>query len=146
MYSTWHIYGYGVETSKIKQDEITVEKIEKLLSLAPEFQKEIHDFFEECEIETPCVEDYLEYDQDYGHGIAFILNAVIKETEGIYLVSCDDCNCNKFLLYPKGYPWKMNETDLKLNPEVLKALFTKYLSIICDTLPDIDYQECENGG
>ncbi len=145
-YSTWHIYGYGVETSEINKEEVTVERIEKLLSLAPEFQKGIHQYFEECEINEPEIDDYFDFDQDYHHEIAYLLKEVIEEDANIFLSTCDSCDGEIFLLYPPSYPWEMRGEERNLTEDKVKELLTKYLKIICDTIPEIDYCSCENGG
>lgn len=145
-YETWHIYGYGVCTSEIKEEELTVERFENLLSLAPEFRKKILQYFEECEINEPEVNDYLEFDQDYHHEIAYLLKEVIEECVGIELCTCDSCDGSIYLLYPPLYPWQMNEIDYKVTKPFLNEIFNKYIGMICDTIPDIDVQSCENGG
>lgn len=101
-YESWHNYGYGIITTKLEID--SVERIEALLSLAPEYQTEIRQWFEECEITEPTVDDYLEFDQDYNLGIATILRIVIQEAEKVEFLACDDCHCQRFLMYPKLYP------------------------------------------
>lgn len=145
-YSTWHNYGYGVCTSDIPEKELTVERLENLLSLAPDFHQDVKDWFKETENTEPTVDDYLDLDQDYNHGIAYLLKEVIGEVEGIELLTCDSCGGAKFIMYSPSYPWWMTEKDLTLTEESLEEIFNKYLSIICDTIPSIDYQECENGG
>jgi hypothetical protein len=143
---TWHIYGFGVETSEINQGELTVERIENLLSLAPDFRKKIHQYFDELDLTEPEVDDYLEFDQDYYHGIAYLLREVIEEDANIFLSTCDSCNEEIYLLYSPSYPWEVRDEERNLTEESLKEMFNKYLSIICDTIPEVDYQSCENGG
>ncbi len=47
-------------------------------SLAPEYQKKIQAWLDECEISEPAYEDYLEFDQDYMLGLATILKEVVR--------------------------------------------------------------------
>ena len=143
-YCSWHNYGYGIITSKLKID--STERIEALLSLAPEYQKELHTWFEDCEITEPTVEDYLEYDQDYNLGIATILRVVIQEAERVEFLACDDCNCQRFLMYPKLYPWQITDVDHNMTKERVQEILRKYVSIVSDTELEIDFQEAENGG
>lgn len=143
-YCTWHNYGYGIITTKLDID--SVERIEALLSLAPDYRAEIHQWFEDCEITEPTVDDYLNFDQDYNLGIATILRVVIQEAEKIEFLACDDCNCQRFLMYPPMYPWQIRENDRGMNQEKVEQILKKYVSIVSDTELDIDFQEAENGG
>lgn len=61
-YSEWHTYGYGICVSDITDE--SVERLQKLISLAPEYQKKIQAWLDECEISEPAYEDYLEFDQE----------------------------------------------------------------------------------
>ncbi len=45
-YHTWHNYGYGICVDEMKVD--SVERIEALLALAPQYRDKIHDWFEDC--------------------------------------------------------------------------------------------------
>lgn len=101
-YQTWHTYGYGFSTDSLIPD--TVEKMEALLEKAPNYRKKIHEWFEDCEITKPSVDDYLEFDDDYCLGLATIFKEVITEATGIDLVSCDDFDGVKYLLYVPLYP------------------------------------------
>ena len=143
-YESWHNYGYGISTTKLEID--SVERIEALLSLAPEYQTEIRQWFEECEITEPTVDDYLEFDQDYNLGIATILRIVIQEAEKVEFLACDDCHCQRFLMYPKLYPWEIQAVDQGMTKERVEEILKKYVSIVSDTELEIDYQEAENGG
>ena len=143
-YESWHNYGYGIITTKLEID--SVERIEALLSLAPEYQAEIHQWFENCEITEPTVDDYLEFDQDYHLGIATILRIVIQEAEKVEFLACDDCHCQRFLMYPKLYPWEIQAVDQGMTKDRVEEILKKYVSIVSDTELEIDYQEAENGG
>jgi len=143
-YSTWHNYGYGICTSDLRVD--SVERIEELLSHAPEYRKEIHDWFEDCDNTKPTLDDYLDFDQDYNNGIAAILQAVIKEATGIEFAACDNFDCMRYLIYMPSYPWNMTERDRTVTQEELDEVLKKYVSIISDSKLDIDFQEVENGG
>lgn len=145
-YSTWHTYGYGVKLTFEHKKEVTLEKLQKLLELAPNFHKSIREWLEDCEIEEPTVEDYFDFDQDYNLGLATIIKEVVEEAEGVELCACDDLNGYKYVLYTPIYPWQITEKDKKQTKKSLKQLFNKYLSIILDDIPDVDFQECENGG
>ena len=143
-YESWHNYGYGIITTKLEID--SVERIEALLALSPEYQAEIHQWFEDCEITEPTVNDYLEFDQDYNLGIATILRIVIQKAENVEFLACDDRHCQRFLMYPKLYPWQMQGSDRDVTKERVEEILKKYVSIVSDTKLEIDYKEAENGG
>lgn len=143
-YRPWIDYGYGICVSYIEVD--SVERLEKLLSLAPKFHSDIQDYFKECGITEPTVDDYIEYDDQYCLGLATILKEVIQEAEGIELCACDEYDGGNYLIYPPLYPWQMTEKDKPLTEELLNELFWKYVSILTDEPIDIDYQSVENGG
>ena len=144
-YHTWHDYGYGICTDGI-ESSTTVERIETLLSHAPEFRDVIYSWFKVAEIEEPTVEDFADYDEDYRHGMAFLLKEVIKEAEGVEFTSCENFNCERFLIYTPRYPWEITVKDLSLTKEKIEEILKKYVSILTDEKIDIEYQEVENGG
>lgn len=148
-YSTWHVYGYGIETTKINT---TVEKIKNLLDMAPETKKIVEEQFEKLEIDNPTVDDYElaipEYANFQMYGIAPILQYVIKELEGITFDIADDYNCDIFLLYCPGYPWyfQLHPKEVALSEKDIVNIFRKYVSVLTDEPIDVDYQSVENGG
>jgi hypothetical protein len=142
-YSTWITYGYGICVDDI---DTTVNAIETLLEKAPKFRDEIHSYFKDCDIETPTLDDYLDYDQDFYGGLATILQKVISEVDEIELVYADDYNGVKFLLFTRLYPWEMSEREKNFTQDDLTNLFTKYVSILTNQTIDIDYYDVENGG
>lgn len=142
-YKTWTTYGYGICADEI---DTTVERIEKLLSLAPKYQSKIHKWFEESEITEPTVEDYEEFDQDYLGGLATILQTVMQEIEGDIFTYADDYNCAHFLLYCPCYPWQLQEREKIFTEKDIDNIFRKYISILTDTPIQITYHEVENGG
>lgn len=87
-YVSWHIYGYGICVSNIT--EKSVERLKKLLAMAPEVQKEVSEWLGDCGITEPTYEDYMDFDQDFGLGLASILWKVIYIAEGIDLVECEN--------------------------------------------------------
>lgn len=143
-YHAWHNYGYGICVDKIKVN--SVEKMELLLSQAPKYQQEIHNWFEECEITEPAINDYMEFDQDFYLGVATILKEVIKEAEGIEFLACDDFDGIDFLIFEPLYPWQMSAKDLLITEEKINQILQKYVSILTDDGIIIEYQEIENGG
>lgn len=143
-YDTWYTYGYGVCVSDI--EEPFVERIQNLLVMAPAFQKNIQEWLDECGISDPDYEDYIDYDQDFGLGLATILKEVILEAENVELVACDSFEGKDYLLFCPAYPWnRKNHKELKTQ-EAVGELFRKYISVLTDEPIQIDYQSVENGG
>lgn len=144
-FHTWHIYGFGIRTDELKVDSI--ERIESLLSCAPEVQEKIHDYFETEDITNPTVEDYKCYEGDgYNLGFATILQEVILAAENLQLTACEDFDECHYLVYEPSYPWNMNEVDLSITEDTIKNILLKYVSILTDTSVEVEYQEVENGG
>lgn len=143
-YQTWHTYGYGICVSDIK--ECTVERLENLLLMAPNYQADIRQWMGECEITEPSLEDYLDFDQGFRLGLATLLKEVILESEGIELVACDSYDSMDYLLYCPSYPWHKNGKKLLATEEDAIALFQKYVAVLTDEEIDIGYQDVENGG
>lgn len=147
-FNTWHTYGYGIRTDDIEVK--SVKALEKLLKKAPEFYKEIREYFAECEIEHPTMQDYLKLENPYsGHsGLAYLLQEVIAESAGIELCDCDDFDGRDFLLFTPNYPWyfKKHQKAYRMTEDKLDALFERYLKIITDIPPKPGYEEVENGG
>ena len=143
-FHTWHTYGYGVETTNISCD--SVDRIKLLLSVAPEFQKQVDKQFEELGIKEPTVEDYIEFDQDYHLGLAYILQQVILEAEDLEFTACNDFDGRIYLLYELSYPWDMPDKDKSLKERDIAGIFVKYLTYLTSENISVDYHSPENGG
>jgi len=144
-YSTWTVNGYGICTNDIYT---TKEKIEVLLQLAPKFNEEVSNWLEECGIENPDLDDYLEYDQDYYSGIAYLLQQVIYEAENVNLEIAEDYDSDYYLMVCPSYLWgKLTDEERALDTQdKVNALFEKYLKVVADNDVSIDYYSVENGG
>lgn len=143
-YESWHTYGYGICVSDIA--EHSVERLQALLAIAPNFQKIVQDWLVDREITVPSYEDYMDFDQDFHLGLASFLEGVICESEGIELVACDSYDGKDYLLYCPGYPWYQSWSRQLATEEEAKELFRKYVSILTDEPIEIGYQSVENGG
>lgn len=144
-YQTWHNYGYGIRTDNIKT---TADKMAELIKLAPKFAEEVrNNFIEDYETDNPTMDDYLDYDQDYMHGIGYFLREVIEEAEDVRLETVDNYDGNVFCILMPDYPWaKLTEAEKGLTEEKLDELFNKYVKILTDDVIKVEYQEVENGG
>ena len=142
-YKSWHIYGYGICVSDITEQ--SVERLETLLSMAPAYQKDIHKWLDEREVSNPEFEDYMEFDQDFGLGLASILKEVILEAEGVELEACNSYDGMNYLLYGPDYSWHPNKGKRLMTEKDAEEIFRKYISVLTDETIEIDYQSVENG-
>lgn len=140
-FETWHNYGYGICTDEI-DGNTTVERVENLLACAPIFRNKLHSYFENEGSVLETVEDYTEYG---AYGLAYILQEVIEEAEGIHFASCDNYDAECYLIYAPRYPWQITEKDASLTKEKIREILNKYVSILTDTEISVDYQVIENG-
>lgn len=144
-YKTWHEYGYGIIVDDIKHT--SVDKILKLVHMAPKFEKDFLQWIDESYGETITVDDIMEYEDDSCYrGLGPIIRNVINEVDGIDFYVCEDFDCRQYLMYLPTYPWYMKENEYKFSEEDIANIFRKYVSIVTDDVVEIDYQECENGG
>lgn len=143
-YQMWINYGYGICVDDIK--ECSVERLEKLLALAPELQTRMQDWLAKNNVTTPCWEDYMSYDRDYYLGLAVILQEAIQEIEGIELTACDDFDSADYLIYQPMYPWNLSDRDRGLTEESLREMFNRYVAVLTDEPVPVDHQSVENGG
>ncbi len=142
MSETFINYGYGICISKLDID--SVERIEQLLSLAPEYQHKVHDWFEFKGYTEPTVDNYFEYDENSCIGLTTIIREALTEITGITFTECDDCEGNDYVIYKPSYPWSLPKNETNLTKEQIKDIFVKYCSIITDTPIEPEYQEAEN--
>ena len=144
-YHTWTVDGYGICTNDI---ETTKERVEKLLRLAPKFNDIIHTWFKESGIVNPELDDYLEYDEDWTSGVAYLLQKVIEEIENVRLDIAEDFDSYYYLMICPSYTWTtLTKEEKELNTEEkVNDLFRKYVEILTDNDVTIEYQSVENGG
>lgn len=151
---SYHVYtidGYGICDAD-NACEMTKERIEKLLALAPEVSKRFHESFG-TDYE---VEDMDDYESEYGciQGGFALLCDVMNEAEhsdslcdGIEFVSCEDFDCRRYVMYVPTYPWRMSDREKRMiSSGFIGELFTKYAKILFGMPPIVDYYTCENGG
>ena len=139
-----HNYGYGIRVDDIVCSD--VERLEQLLTTAPDFSAKLHGWLSETGINEPVWEDYMEYDQDFCLGLATILKEVIEETEGIQMTACDDYNSVTYLLYQPSYPWELTDQERNLTEQQVAEIIGRHVRILTSKPIEIDYQAVENGG
>lgn len=142
--STWVNYGYGVCLRKLEFN--SVERIQELLSHAPGFRNSIYETFRKCGIENPTLDDYLEADQDFDNGMAYLLQGVIEEAENFQLTACDDYEGDRYLIFQAKYPWDMRFKDLFVTKKKIRKIISKYLSIVTDSEFSVGFEEAEGFG
>lgn len=140
----WVNYGIGVCTTDLKIK--STKSVAKLISLAPDFNEYVKQVFADCDISKPTLEDYLELDEDYQNGIAYILQEVINELTEINVTACDDINGKRYLLYQPLYPWQMTNLEKGLDKQTVEDILTQYISVITNTEFAIDEISAENCG
>lgn len=140
----WVNYGIGVCTTDLKIK--STKSVAKLISLAPDFNEYVKQVFADCDISKPTLEDYLELDEDYQNGIAYILQEVINELTEINVTACDDINGKRYLLYQPLYPWQMTNLEKGLDKRTVEDILTRYISVITNTEFAIDEISAENCG
>ena len=144
MSDSWINYGYGICVSNLKID--SVERIEKLLSLAPNCREKVHAWFKAESITNPTVDSYYEYDGMDCNGMTNIICESLYEASGVMFYECDDYNDNDYILYMPSYPWLLRKSEINVTEEQLKDIFMKFCSIITDTVIEPEYQEVKNSG
>lgn len=144
-YSTWSVEGFGICTSEIKT---TKEKLINLINMSPKLNGEINKWLMDNDNYNPTLEDYLEFDDDYCSGIAYLMQRVIKDVENINMDIADSFDGDWYLLITPWYPWSTGITpeENNLTRKSAEYIFNKYVSILTDQKIDIDYQSVENGG
>lgn len=143
-YVSWHIYGYGIIVSDLKK--VTYERVEQLIHKAPKYEEGYKTWLSENGITNPSLDELIEFDEDFGLGLATTLQEVILEAEGIELTACIDYEDKTYLLYEPTYPWNLKETEIRFTEEFIRSLLIKYVSIITDEQITVDYEGAENGG
>lgn len=149
---SWHNYGYGICVDDI---ETNLQKIEKLISLAPKFNTELNESLkfwmddnygdDASEISLDDLYDTLD-SMDLVYGLADILAKVIEEVEGIRLMACDDYNATDYLIFPTGLPWDFNDKERRMTEKSVEKLFRKYVSMLSEKEIIIEWRSIENGG
>jgi len=140
MTETYHIYGFGVELSQL--GEISLDRLEQLIGMAPVLESKIKKWFNDEKIKNPTLENYYEFDEE-NLGLPTLLKEVIFELEGVDLTACEDLNNKAFLLYESKYPWNMTPVDCFMTPERLSSLYRKYIRIISDSVYEIECHSVE---
>lgn len=154
--STWHNYGYGINTRKITTDE---ERLKAFIESQPSVKSEILEWEKQeifncsgdAEAEAAFYSDsardlcdlYIEYgDNNDIDGFAGLAHMLLSSSTDLPLIACrdydtDDC----YVLAAPCYPWDMTKTYSKIkNADELKKIFEKSIAMLTDqTLNELDW-------
>lgn len=151
------IHGYGISLDfgmRGGSEKVTpeaIERLERLINMAPKFAHDhtlatlnaMKDAFIEDEVSlssAACDLMFALFGDDAGMtGLSYILALVIAECENINLIAALDESCAEHLLFPKRYPWELNEREKLLTEDELIAILGKYIRVLTDCPVDINY-------
>jgi hypothetical protein len=143
MTETWSVRGYGVKFGNDDGTNTTPDKIRTLLTLAPNFKNEIQTFFEDIDVDynKATIDDFADFDQDYGTGIPYIIAHVMNERYGSYDLMCANIDEDNYLylFMPACMPWELTEYQKTLSQEQLKTMIKENYNILYDDDPIVDY-------
>ena len=141
---TWITHGIGLCTSDVKVK--SVEAIQELVALAPNFERKVKAYFADCGIENPQIEDYYAFDEYDRNGIAYFLQEVINEAEDIWVCACDDLAGRRYIIYEPSFPWELDERSKALTRKNVVDIITRFVSVISEDKFTIDDVSAENYG
>lgn len=144
---TWITYGFGIQTDSVKY---TASSVCDLIEMAPEVKDCFYRNLKEESLKITEDFDFDFYENGCGvRGLHAILADVMTECEGIEFVAVDDCDGNRYVMYPQLYPWQMSRAERYLTQDGLEEIFTKYLAVLDADNPKsvaIYHQQAENYG
>jgi hypothetical protein len=150
---TWHIYGFGIQTDKIKT---TADKIRSLININCDIKNDIlEQIGDDKKYKTATLNELLDLIMeleriDDNDVISTLLSMVIYADSGIEMMSVTSYNEENFVIFPRFYPWQLTKAEQNLKSEDdLKAIFEKYVGILTDqSLDELNFghQEIENCG
>lgn len=155
--STWHNYGYGINTRKITTDE---ERLKAFIESQPSVKSEIIEWEKQeifnCSGDTEAetiafcsdsARDLCDLYETYGEnddvdGFAGLVHMLLTASTDLPLIVCrdydtDDC----YVLAAPCYPWDMTKTYSKIkSSDELKTVFEKSITMFTDqTLDELDW-------
>lgn len=157
--STWHNYGYGINTDKI---DTTADKLRAYIDNHPKLKENILSYIIDSEgfddndtnraeetYKTYSLDELIELFSnysDFGEQLNGIIHLGIEEEINIPLVSCSDSDSeDRFVIMPSYYPWEVigNEMLMSIESEDdIKKIFAENIKILTDqTLEELDWGE-----
>lgn len=136
--------GFGIFFNSNRECNTTPNRIRKLLALAPEFQKEVKEIFEDWDVdyENAEVDDFAEIEQDFRLGIPYLLARVINERYDTEFMSAQKGeDCIPCLLMCQQMPWTMSDFEKTLTEEKLTNIILEYCQILYDDVNAEDIGE-----
>jgi pyruvate kinase len=71
---------------------------------------------------------------------------LIFEVEEVEFTACNNFDGENYLIYEPSYPWHMSKADSSMTEERIEEILRKYISIVTNQMPEMDYQSVGNGG
>lgn len=141
------VFGYGICTSDLVED-ITLDRLEKLIECAPIFKKDVDVFTERLgSVEVYDILDtFVEVGTDAGcGGLAAILAEVISEAEDIRM-DVVEADGEEYVVFPPSFPWEkdnLTEKERTMTEEKMTEILDKYLGIVTDEVLEVGYKKIE---
>lgn len=146
--NSYSINGFGACVTKIAKSA-NAERIAALIEMAPELKAELLKTYGVERIEdlkTDDIRDYASERTNIGTSTGIIALA-ISRAENIGMLATTDYNDDEYIIFCARYPWEeCTEEEKALTPEKLQDILWKYLSVISDKRPDVDYCNVEQFG
>jgi hypothetical protein len=133
--------GYGVQFDNRCGNNTTVERINKMLELAPCLKKEIYDWFNDCGLsgDEITVEVFADFDEDFRNGIpALIAKAMNEHYDSNFIEAASDDNGFIYLYMPYYLPWGFDTFARNLTEEEFCNTIRKFWAILYDETANID--------
>ena len=132
--------GYGIEFDRRGGRNTTGDKIRAMLELAPELKEDVNSWLKDCDIdpETATVEDYEDFEQDYGNGIPALIAFAMNEYYGHLIVDASsDENGILYLYLPYELPWDHDEFVSGLTEESFSDMLRKFYNMLYEDEAEI---------
>ncbi len=163
--ATWHSYGYGICTDKIKT---TVEQLKAFIDSEPDYKERVlgwlkTDYWDSkpdkpeptaeeiskvyADISLDGILETIEDHDDYAEtGLACAVRSVLSMKTGIPLMSARDSNSElSYVIMPSYYPWEVNRNTAlqRINSEDdIRAVFAQHIAVLTNqTLDELDWGE-----
>lgn len=137
----YEVRGYGIQFDKHCGSNTTVDRIQAMLALAPEFKKRVDDYVDGFGLK-PCelsVEEYEQFDEDYQCGIPALIAGVINEYYNSNFVEAGLDDAGVLYLYiPQILPWQCDDFMKNLSECDACDILRKFYHMLYDNDVTLD--------